>query len=253
MKKILAIKSILLGLTISSWMASPLGVNAATQRVNNFSENTVEKEESDRTLLLSQRTCPSNQALVQHRFETQNYYIYICSGDGDNSLGYYVGINKNGKGNITLPLQRRQGNSFIARNSNVVYTITPAQLTVAQQGRILLNENVLVSESYDSQGNVANLPNYCREYESTFVTAETAGFWVNICGGDLPNTYVGVSKINGQRIRLPLSDYDSQGNYFEANNGNVSYLLIRGTNKGDFLTVIEGERELFRQPIRRWR
>jgi hypothetical protein len=40
-----------------------------------------------------------------------------------------------------------------------------------------------------------------------FVAAETKGFWINICGGDLPNTYIGVSKKNGARIRLPLSNY----------------------------------------------
>ncbi len=95
-------------------------------------------------------------------------------------------------------------------------------------------------------------PNYCQRGESQFVVAETKGFWVNICGGDNPQTYVGVSKTDGKSIRLPLVDYDPQGNYFEAVNGNVSYLLIRGTAKGSFLTVTQGDRELFRQPVLNW-
>lgn len=99
---------------------------------------------------------------------------------------------------------------------------------------------------------IAELRNFCGKGESTFVMAETKGFWVNICGGDLPHYYVGVSKVDGKRIRLPLVNSDAQGNYFEAVNGNVSYLLIRGTAKGDFLTVTEGSRELVRQPILNW-
>jgi hypothetical protein len=100
--------------------------------------------------------------------------------------------------------------------------------------------------------NPRSLPNYCQSQESLFIIAETKGFWVNICGGDLPHSYVGVSKTNGNRIRLPLKDYDPQGNYFEAVNGNVSYLLIRGSAKGDFLTVTQGDRELVRQPVLNW-
>jgi hypothetical protein len=97
-----------------------------------------------------------------------------------------------------------------------------------------------------------SLPNYCQPEESLFIVAETKGFWVNICGGDFPHTYVGVSKTNGKSIRLPLRDYDQQGNYFEAVNGDVSYLLIRRSAKGDFLTVTQRDRELFRQPVLNW-
>ncbi|MGK7873233.1 MAG: hypothetical protein AB4426_07950 [Xenococcaceae cyanobacterium] len=103
-----------------------------------------------------------------------------------------------------------------------------------------------------AQANPSQFPNYCQENESLFIVAETKGFWVNICGGDLPHTYVGVSKANDNSIRLPLNDYDQQGNYFEAINGNITYLLIRGTAKGDFLTVTQEDRELLRQPVLNW-
>jgi hypothetical protein len=94
--------------------------------------------------------------------------------------------------------------------------------------------------------------NNCQKNESLFVAAETKDFWVNICGGAQPNTYIGVDKSNGKFIRLPIKRYDPQGNMFEALNGNVSYILIRGTAKGNFLTVIEGKREILKQPIIRW-
>ncbi|BAQ62402.1 hypothetical protein GM3708_2808 [Geminocystis sp. NIES-3708] len=94
--------------------------------------------------------------------------------------------------------------------------------------------------------------NYCKPEESLFLSAETKNFWLNICGGDLPRYYVGVSKKNGKRIRLVLDDYDKQGNYFSAYNGNVNYLIIFNTPKGSFLTVTEGKKELFREPLIRW-
>lgn len=94
--------------------------------------------------------------------------------------------------------------------------------------------------------------NYCKPEESLFLSAETKNFWLNICGGDLPHYYVGVSKKNGKRIRLPLDDYDSKGDYFSAYNGNVNYLIIFNTPKGHFLTVTEGKKELFREPLISW-
>jgi hypothetical protein len=109
------------------------------------------------------------------------------------------------------------------------------------ENRINNNDPILISQR-----------NFCGQNESMFVAAETKGFWVNICGGDLPNSYVGVSKTDGKSIRLPLNNYDQQGNYFEAVNGNVTYMLIRGTAKGDFLTVTQGNKEIVRQPILNW-
>lgn len=61
---------------------------------------------------------------------------------------------------------------------------------------------------------------------SQFVTAETKNFLVYICGGDLPNTYVGVAKNrNRGGIILPLRSYTNDR--FVAVNGNVRYTLTR--------------------------
>ena len=99
---------------------------------------------------------------------------------------------------------------------------------------------------------LAKLRNHCKSNESLFLSAETRGFWVNICGGDLPHTYVGVSKTDGSRIRLPLDNYEPDGSWYEAINGDVSYAIIFGTTKGHFLSVTQGNTELVKQPILKW-
>ena len=61
---------------------------------------------------------------------------------------------------------------------------------------------------------------------SEFVTAETRNFYIYICGGDLPNTYVGISKNRRTGgIILPLRSYNNDR--FVAANGNVRYTLTR--------------------------
>jgi hypothetical protein len=92
--------------------------------------------------------------------------------------------------------------------------------------------------------------NFCRKGESTFVAAETKSFWVNICGGDLAQTYVGVNKKTGKSVRLRLRDYDQQGRYFDAVSGPYTYILADST-KGKNLTVSKGTRELLREPVLR--
>ena len=95
-------------------------------------------------------------------------------------------------------------------------------------------------------------PNYCLPEESVFLIAETASFWINICGGHAPYHYVGVNKKNGQSIRLPLQDYDAIGDYFLAVNGEYSYIVSFNTPKGSFLTVTKGIKELLREPLLNW-
>jgi hypothetical protein len=104
-----------------------------------------------------------------------------------------------------------------------------------------LNQPDLLLAQSDSRG--------CRDGESLFVKTETQDYWVYICGGDQPETYVGIEKRNSRHsIRLPLTDYDPQGNYFEAVNGDVVYILAK-TPRGMFLTVTQGSKELLRQPV----
>lgn len=120
--------------------------------------------------------------------------------------------------------------SAVALNTQ---SIQPAATTNQQQSKLLL----------------ASGRNFCRKSESTFVMAQTKDFWLNICGGDLPNTYVGVNKRTGNTIRLPLASYSRDGQAFTARNGNVQYLITFGTTKGDVLVVLQGQREILRQFI----
>jgi hypothetical protein len=112
-----------------------------------------------------------------------------------------------------------------------------------------LTQSVLALNIDTTQLALSNVPNFCQESESTFVMAQTKDFWLNICGGDLPNTYVGVNKRTGAKIRLPLSSYSSDGLAFTARNGNVQYLITFKTAKGDVLVVLQGQREILRQFI----
>ena len=95
------------------------------------------------------------------------------------------------------------------------------------------------------------IPNYCRRGDSTFLTMETKSYWISICGGDNPNSYVGVNKKDRrQSVRVPLKDFDPKGNYFHAVNKDVEYVLAK-TPKGNLLTVTKGRRELLREPVLR--
>lgn len=102
------------------------------------------------------------------------------------------------------------------------------------------------------QTRMAQLQDYCYQSESTYFLAETRNFWVSICGGDAPYTYVGVDKQTGDDIRLNLSDYDSSGEYFEAINGDYTYYVILNTTKGSFLVVEQGGEQILREPLLDW-
>ncbi|MFB2933647.1 hypothetical protein ACE1B6_00035 [Aerosakkonemataceae cyanobacterium BLCC-F154] len=60
---------------------------------------------------------------------------------------------------------------------------------------------------------------------SQFVSAETKNYLVYICGGDNPNTYVGMAKNGGNSISLPLQSYSRDR--FVAVNGDTRYTLTR--------------------------
>jgi hypothetical protein len=199
-------------------------------------------------LAQAQNLCPQ-EGVIERHFETQSYHVYVCSGTAEQPKGFYVGVAKSDGDSITLPLVSREAENYVALNDFTYYSVDPTRLQVSFDENLLVDESVIVNHHAEKD---LNFPNFCEETESLFVIAETQDFWVNICGSHNPYTYVGVNKNNGNQIRLPLSDYDRQGDYFEATNGDVSYLLIRGTAKGDFLTVTAGTRELVRQPILRW-
>lgn len=72
--------------------------------------------------------------------QTRRYYIYICGGDNPST---YIGIAKNGSGQIELPLASYTRDRFVANNRNTRYTVTRGYLTVTQKGKVILKERII--------------------------------------------------------------------------------------------------------------
>ncbi|HEY9741198.1 MAG TPA: hypothetical protein V6C90_11980 [Coleofasciculaceae cyanobacterium] len=86
---------------------------------------------------------------------------------------------------------------------------------------------------------IAQAPEVCPEEYGTslFVTAETENFLVYICGSELPLTYTGINKKNGDKITLPLLSYIRD--QYITFNGDTRYTLTRTellvTQKGNVI------------------
>ena len=50
----------------------------------------------------------------------------------------------------------------------------------------------------------------CLENETLFLEAETADFWLYICGDKLPQFYLSIRKKTSEKIRFPLSRYSQK-------------------------------------------
>jgi len=89
------------------------------------------------------------------------------------------------------------------------------------------------------------VPNYCGYGTYQFAAVETANFWVNICGRDFPEVYVGVSKYgNTNQVRIPVF-FD--GNKFVAKSGSYSYIITARE-----LVVTQNNRIVRRDRVVRW-
>ncbi|AKG23550.1 hypothetical protein [Calothrix sp. 336/3] len=105
------------------------------------------------------------------------------------------------------------GLSLLALGTSLSFT------AVANAGEINLpnTNSTLLARSYPCPENSGG---------SVFQASETRNFYVYICGGDLPNTYVGVAKNrNTGGIVLPIRSYNNSR--FVAVNRNVRYTLTR--------------------------
>ncbi|AFZ19542.1 hypothetical protein [Allocoleopsis franciscana] len=97
------------------------------------------KLSSDKTLIAQENNvCPEKSG--RSRFvsaETKNFLVYICGGDEPNT---YVSIAKKGGNNIVLPLFSYNEERFVAVNRDTRYILTRKELTVVQNGRVILRE-----------------------------------------------------------------------------------------------------------------
>ncbi|MBD2431958.1 MULTISPECIES: hypothetical protein [Fischerella] len=191
--------------------------------VSNFNHSLIQ--------LTKQQVCPSTQLLPKRIFETAKYYVYICRGDEKNSLGYYVQIYKNSGSKITIPVSNKVGEAYFAKNTGVIYTVTPYELVVtkfSKRNSLVLREKVNNAIAADGQSLVKG----CPEDNTSFVEAATKNYIVYICGRETPDTYIAVTKNGTSIITLPLlSNYNSsakaEDSEYIAIKGKTRYLLNR--------------------------
>ncbi len=86
--------------------------------------------------------CPDNYNTEFVHAETPNFDVYICGNDFPH---VYVGRAKNGDSEITIPLAHTSNrNTYVALNEDYPniyrYTLTPYQLTVTKNGKIIVRE-----------------------------------------------------------------------------------------------------------------
>lgn len=135
---------------------SPVDTNQKAQLSEAFQLNQQVKQlyKQGQYLHLTQSvSCPNGQTMFV-RAETQNFFIYICSEN-------YIGIAKNGSGNITLPLVKTKANFFISVNHGIYYRLTNKELTVLKYSKdgspqTIVQERVIKWNT---------TPEYKREYE----------------------------------------------------------------------------------------
>ncbi|MDJ1183356.1 hypothetical protein [Roseofilum casamattae] len=137
----------------------------------------------------------------------------------------------------------------MAKPLNILRQPTNALLLGAVAGLMTLATAVAPAVA---QTKIAQLRNYCNNGESLYLSAETQNFWVNICGGDAPYTYVGVDKSTGDSIRLNLHGYEPDGSFFEAWNGNYSYIISFGDRGDHYLVVSQGDTTILEERLINW-
>ncbi len=178
-------------------------------------------------LNLQPQICPSAKLLPKRSFDTAKYSVYICRGDNNNALGYYVRISKTDNSKITVPVSSTTGETYIASKGEIAYAVTPYELQVIKNRRVVLKERVNNAIAGDGQP----LAKGCPEGENIFGEAETKSFIVYICGSNLPTNYIAITRSGNRRIEVPLSSYNFKGvpetSQYIAVNGDIRYLLTR--------------------------
>jgi hypothetical protein len=116
----------------------------------------------------------------------------------------------------------------LAAVGSLLFLTPSVKAAIADSNSSIHNRTTLGHVADDRPMLVAQAESVCPPNSggSQFVTAETRSFYIYICGGDLPNTYVGVAKNRRTGgIILPLQS--SSNDRFVAVNRNVRYTLTR--------------------------
>jgi hypothetical protein len=97
--------------------------------------------------ILASENCPEGDRSFVTA-ETKNFLIYIC---GNNQLTNYLGIAKNGNGNISLPLSGSQRDRFTVKNNNITYILTLQYLTITENGKTIQRDPIFSYNKNQSQ------------------------------------------------------------------------------------------------------
>jgi hypothetical protein len=170
------------------------------------------------------KICSSQSSQPRRTFETAKYFVYICAGDVDNSRGYYIAVSKMGAATINLPIARKSGETYIATNGLLMYSVTPYELLITKKRRIIHKEKVHSAIQDDGKSIATGCPNG----QHIFTSAETRNYIIYICGEKIPSSYVSLAKDGNDSITLPLqSDNNPKENQYTAMDGNTRYFLSR--------------------------
>jgi hypothetical protein len=191
--------------------------------------------------------CPNENSIPRRSFETAKYQVYICIGNQKHPLGYYVRITKTDGGKITVPLTRKNAETYIAVNNEIAYAITPYEMLIIKQGRTIVRERVERAKAADGQF----LVSACPEAQNLLVEAVTRSFIVYICRGDIASSYVAITRSDNSKIMLPLLRQKSQeeaiNKKYIAVEGSINYTLTR-----DVLRVSQGGQIMIKEKVLRW-
>lgn len=194
----------------------------------------------------STQVCPLRNSFPRRSFETSKYKVYICLGDTKNPLGYYVRVTKSDDIKITLPITRKNGETYIAFQGEISHIVSPYEFMINKLGRILNRERVLNAVTADGK----LLASACPQGENVLIEAVTRSFIVYICGNSKPGSYVGVTRQGNEKITLPLQELKPgavQTQEYVAVNGKTRFLLTR-----DNLEIAEGDLVIIKEKVLRW-
>lgn len=195
----------------------------------------------------STEICPIQNSFPRRSFETAKYKVYICLGDTKNPFGYYVRVTKSDGIKITLPIVRKNGETYIAKLGEISHIVSPYEFMVSKFGRILNRERVISAIS----GNGQLLVRACPVGENVLIEAVTQSFIVYICGNDKPGSYVSVARIGNEKVTLPLQNLKPDGANHEQNyvavDGSTRFLLTR-----ESLEIMVGDKTIFTEKVLAW-
>jgi hypothetical protein len=191
--------------------------------------------------------CPTQNSLPKRSFETEKYKAYICLGDKKNELGYFVRVTKGDGSKITVPLVRKSGETYMAKNDEIYYVISLYEMLIQKRGKTVLRERVNSAIAADG----ISLTSACPQGQNILQEAVTKSFIIYICGNDKPGSYVGIARIGNEKVTLPLSNYQenniSKNKQYIAIEGNTRYSLNR-----DILKVVQKNQIVIKEKVLRW-